>query len=71
MMNPVVSYQVGKYRVNDLLKDAERRRLLNLVEDEHPRMIQVFFKILGDYLNTISDQIKKWARIQRSDALSS
>jgi hypothetical protein len=69
MMNPVASYLVGKYRVNDILSDAERRRSLNLVQNEHSGRIRGLLKQFGEYLITASDRLQEWAKLQRSDSL--
>jgi len=69
MMNPVASQLVGKYRVNDLLRDAERRRPLNLIQNEHPDRIQDLLNQFGQYLIIASDRLHELARFQRSDAL--
>jgi hypothetical protein len=69
MMNPVASHLVGKYRVNDLLRDAERRRPLNLIQNEHPGRMQDLLKQFGEHLKPASDRLQEWARFQRSDAL--
>jgi hypothetical protein len=69
MLNPVASYQVGKYRVNDILRDAERRRPLNHIQNVHSGWKQHLLRQFVEYLIITSDRLQEWAKPQRSDAL--
>jgi hypothetical protein len=69
MLNPVASHQVGKYRANDILRDAERRRPLNHIQNVHSGSMQHLLRQFVEYLIITSDRLQEWANPQRSDAL--
>jgi hypothetical protein len=69
MMNPVASYQVGKYRVHDILKDAERRRPLNHIQNVRSGRMQDLLKQFKEHLIIASERLQEWARLQKSNAL--
>jgi hypothetical protein len=64
MLNPITTYELGKARQRDLLKEAEQRRLVRQALAGQPSLSARLLERLGGLL------IKAGARLERASHLT-